>query len=195
MIRYYTNRQLSGRFNINLAKWKRWSREFLPPDPLGGHQSGYARQYTQDDAFTVYLGGHLVADLRFTIPETKRILTDLSTWLGENGFYKNSGVEHNGVDDIFKMIDIFEIFICSGTDGSGNQNGFTYAVRGIISKKSIKVKGYAVEEVQYLEKILKNPDGKKDQDAFGGTKLLHITDIFRRFCNLLKVKLAYSVLN
>ena len=33
-MKYYTNRELSRLFDINLATWKRWSREFLPPDPL-----------------------------------------------------------------------------------------------------------------------------------------------------------------
>ena len=65
MINYYTNRELSSLLNINLAKWKRWSREFLPPDPLGGKQSGYARQYHADQAFTLFLGGHFYYVGRF----------------------------------------------------------------------------------------------------------------------------------
>ncbi len=77
MINFYTNQELSKKFNVNLARWKRWSREFLPPDPLGGLQSGYARQYNPDEAFTVVLGGHLVGDLKFSIPEAKQILVAL----------------------------------------------------------------------------------------------------------------------
>ena len=46
MIRFYLNRELSDRLGIRLSRWKRWSREFLPPDPLGGLQSGFARQYS-----------------------------------------------------------------------------------------------------------------------------------------------------
>ncbi len=87
MIKFFSNRELARNLDINLAKWKRWSREFLPPDPLGGMQSGYARQYSPDEAFTVYLGGHLVADLKFTIPEAKQVHKDLHGWLGGNGFY------------------------------------------------------------------------------------------------------------
>ena len=91
-------------FNINLAKWKRWSREFLPPDPLGGLQSGYARQYSPDEAFTVFLGGHLVGDLKFSISETKQILVDLHQWLVDHDFYfyfsKNSGSAKNSAPDI-----------------------------------------------------------------------------------------------
>lgn len=77
MIRFFTNREMSQKLGIKLSRWKRWSREFLPPDPIGGRQSGLARQYTADEAFTVYLGGHLVAELNLAIPEARRILSDL----------------------------------------------------------------------------------------------------------------------
>ena len=87
MIKFYTNKELSQIFDINLAKWKRWSREFLPPDPLGGLQSGYPRQYNLDEAFTVYLGGYLVRELKFTIPESRQILYDLHQWLIDHGLY------------------------------------------------------------------------------------------------------------
>ena len=91
MIKFYTNRELSEKLGINLAKWKRWSREFLPPDPLGGMQSGYARQFNPDQAFTVFLGGHLVADLKFSIPEANQIIQDLNKWLSEKGFFLIQG--------------------------------------------------------------------------------------------------------
>ena len=101
MIRYFTNRALSEKLGYNLAKWKRWSREFLPPDPLGGMQSGYARQYNPDQAFTVYLGGLLVADLKFTIPEAKQIIRDLQGWLAEKGFNFNArGKILSGIGDV-----------------------------------------------------------------------------------------------
>ena len=105
MIKYYSNRELAQKLDINLAKWKRWSREFLPPDPLGGMQSGYARQYSPDDAFTVMLGGHLVSELKFTIPEAKKILADLSQWLQDKGFaydIKGNAVAGNGIDALIK---------------------------------------------------------------------------------------------
>ena len=94
MIKLYTNRELSEKLGINLAKWKRWSREFLPPDPLGGMQSGYARQYYFNDAFHVMLGGHLVGDLHSSVYEARRILEDLKDWLREKGFYLSQSVKN-----------------------------------------------------------------------------------------------------
>lgn len=81
----FQNRQLARRLNINLARWKRWSREFLPPDPLAGIQSGYARQYYLDDAFRVYLGGYLVSHLHLAVPEARQVLADLAPWMKAEG--------------------------------------------------------------------------------------------------------------
>lgn len=84
---YFKSKYLSERLNINLAKWKRWSRDFLTPDPLGGLQSGVARQFNLKDAFKVYLGGYLVGELKLTIPEALIVLKDLSSWLKKNGYF------------------------------------------------------------------------------------------------------------
>lgn len=85
---YYNSNELSNKLEIKSAKWKRWAREFLPPDPLGGLQSGFARQFNLKDAFRVSLGGYLVSGLRFSIPEARQILADLSPWLRKHGFFK-----------------------------------------------------------------------------------------------------------
>ncbi len=114
---YFNSRHLSENLGINLAKWKRWVREFLPPDPLGGLQSGYARQFNFKDAFRVYLGGRLVSILRFSIPETRQILLDLDSPLEANGFfelYPNPG--NPGVEDRW-------LYIYSRPDGT-----FEYAM-------------------------------------------------------------------
>jgi hypothetical protein len=84
---YYQSKYLSQKLQINLAKWKRWSRDFLPPDALGGLQSGIARQFNLKEAFKVYLGGYLVGELKFTIPDAVTIMTDLSPWLNAHGFF------------------------------------------------------------------------------------------------------------
>lgn len=91
MIHYYTSREISEKLEVNLARWKRWSRAFLPPDPLGGMQSGYARQYAFKDLFKVFLGGHLLSHLKLSLPESIQVLADLSPWLKKNGFFDPNG--------------------------------------------------------------------------------------------------------
>ncbi len=85
------NREASEKLSVNLAKWKRWSREFLPPDQTAGMQSGYTREYTIDECFTVYLGGHFVSRLKFSVPDSKRILEVLIPWMKEKGFLPLEG--------------------------------------------------------------------------------------------------------
>ena len=179
MIRYYTNRDLSSLFRINLAKWKRWSREFLPPDPLGGRQSGYARQYTQDDAFTVYLAGHLVGDLRFTIPETKQILSDLSPWLQKTGFYENFPA-----DTGTHRVAAYRIHIRPGSAPSDKK--FSYVVWGIVSEKTVTMDGHVVEQVQYRKEVLTDRDRQEPCDDVGATQILNMTALFQRFFSRLK---------
>ena len=105
MIRFFTNRQMAAKLNIKLSRWKRWSREFLPPDPLGGLQSGLARQYTVDQAFTVYLGGYLVANLNFSIPEARSILSDLKPQLISLGFLSGADQQRVTAENIADEIE------------------------------------------------------------------------------------------
>ena len=111
MIKFYTNRQLSQWLGINLAKWKRWSREFLPPDPLGGMQSGYARQYNLGEAFITALGGHLVGHLKYSVPEAKQIIQDLKSWLRARNFLAMGMNGKSAGDDPDHPIETYRVFI------------------------------------------------------------------------------------
>jgi hypothetical protein len=121
---YFDSKYLSECLNINAAKWKRWAREFLPPDPLGGYQSGYARQFSHKEAFRVFLGGYLVGVLRLTIPEARQIISDLDAWMKKQGLYSVLENHHNTAaqtDHIY----IYDL-------GKGK---FAYAVRTITARR------------------------------------------------------------
>ncbi len=181
MIKFYSNRELSRNLDINLAKWKRWSREFLPPDPLGGMQSGYARQYNLDEAFQVYIGGHLVADLKFTIPEARQIHKDLRGWLEDNGFYFDSkGVAaiNRGAEKLVKKCIIF--ILREQQLGSKNIY-FYYTVRGIISNEKFHYKGFEVMKELYLETMIKSREEKISDSDVDIVNMLNITDVLNNF--------------
>ena len=132
MITYYTNRDIAKKLDINLARWKRWSRSFLPPDPLGGMQSGYARQYVFKDLFKVYLGGHLLSHLKLTVPESRQVLADLSPWLKKNGFFKLNG-EHGSIMKKAEQLSGCRIYFRQmPAAGSKNRSGFDYLIRKTI---------------------------------------------------------------
>ena len=189
MIKYYTNRELSQKLGINLAKWKRWSREFLAPDPLGGMQSGYARQYSLENAFTVYLGGHLVADIRFAVPEAKQILNDLHKWLTENRFYfiaRAGSKPFEGGDNLVKR---YIIFICCMKLERATI-GFYYKIRGIISDKTVDCKGFQVRQEHFMEIIICPQTNKQATLDLINVKMLNITELHKEFLVNLEIPLS-----
>jgi hypothetical protein len=195
MIKFFTNREVSKRLDINLSKWKRWSREFLPPDPLGGMQSGFARQYSPDGAFTVYLGGHLVADLKFAIPEAKQILTDLHAWFVEKGFYfdaRNNATVTQGVDRLIKK---YIIFIEREKD-PGHAIRFLYTIRGIISNEPVRFNGFDVMKELYVETSIGLPPKSTATINMNIVKIVNITDVLNSFVACLNLNRSrYSALS
>jgi hypothetical protein len=195
MIKFFTNRVLSDRLGIKLAKWKRWSREFLPPDPLGGMQSGYARQYNPDQAFTVFLGGHLVADLKFSIPEANQIIKDLNNWLVEKGFFfdlKGHSVSDKGMDALIKKYIIF----IRREKGPDKRFKFIYTVRGIISNEPFQHKGFEMMKKLYVETSVNQGPEKPSEMDMNVVKTLYITGILTDFVDAMGLdRTRYGVLS
>ncbi len=180
MIKFFTNRELSDRLGIKLAKWKRWSREFLPPDPLGGMQSGYARQYNPDQAFTVFLGGHLVADLKFTIPEANQIIQDLNKWLSEKGFFfdlRGHSMSDRGMDALIKKYIIF----IRREKGVDKRFKFIYTIRGVISNEPVQHKGFEMMKKLYVETSVNQRPEKPSEMDMNVVKTLYIKGILSDF--------------
>ena len=180
MIKFFTNRELSDRLGIKLAKWKRWSREFLLPDPLGGMQSGYARQFNPDQAFTVFLGGHLVADLKFSIPEANQIIQDLNKWLSEKGFFfdpRGHPVFDKGMDALIKKYIIF----IRREKWLDKRFKFIYTARGIISIEPVQHKGFEIMKKLYVETSVNQGPEKPSEMDMNVVKTLYITGILKDF--------------
>jgi hypothetical protein len=152
MLKYFQNRDLSMRLGIPLSRWKRWSREFLPPDPLGGLQSGFARQYSVRDAFVVYLAGYLVSSQAYSIPEARQILHDLSGWLENEIIDPGCAAAETGVETA-SQTRRFEVLI---TPVRHNGPAFSYRTRLLLDRKRLGDDGEAeLWQEQYRENILK----------------------------------------
>jgi hypothetical protein len=151
MLRFFTNRELSRNLFIPLAKWKRWSREFLPPDPLGGLRSGVARRYSVDQALTVFIGGHLVAELKMSIPEARQIMVDLRSCFNDIGAFVGTRIHHRYQLEGYGAILAFSIFFSREWSATRNPSSFNYTVRGLISRKKIDVGDRKVFREDYLE--------------------------------------------
>ena len=152
MLKFYLNRDLSARLGIPLSRWKRWSREFLPPDPLGGHQSGYARQYSTKDAFLVYLAGFLVSTLGFSIPAARQILHDLTPWLIKNVIENGAWApnQNGGAAVVPPCIDLIIMPARRKVTPA-----FTYRIRSRIERKTLEEGETTLWQEQFTEQVIK----------------------------------------
>ena len=181
MIRFFTNRQLASGFKINLSLWKRWSREFLPPDPLGGLQYGVTRDYSIDDALTVFLGGCLVAELKFSIPEARQILQDLRPWFKGAGVYINGQIQQRFRSEYHQQIKEYLIYISPDADPSAGHPVFRYLIKGVILRRPIQGDHGGLKTEHYIE--IEGPFGVGDriqQDVLS-LKILNITAVLNHF--------------
>jgi hypothetical protein len=181
MIKFYTNQELSHKLGINLARWKRWSREFLPPDPLGGLQSGYARQYTADQAFTVYLGGYLVGDLKFSIPEARLILLDLHNWLAEQQFYSDYTRGDPSTRDGGRNIDYYQIAVCRSADADCGGSGFFYITKGVIADELEHANGIPVRKERFVESAINKGKMAASIKTAASYRVINISVLRNRF--------------
>jgi hypothetical protein len=126
----FTNKELSDKLKINLAKVRRWSREFLPPDHKATMRSGYARELTEEEAYEVFLGGHLVSVLRFQVHEAKGIIEDLRAWIKSKGLYPGKAYAEARRDNPY----FFHVHIMRNSEGEG----LYYEMRQQLKKKPHK---------------------------------------------------------
>ena len=186
MLKFYNNRELARNFQINIAKWKRWSREFLSPDPLGGMQSGYARQYHPDQVFTVYFGGYLVAHLKFTIPEAKKVLTDLQKWLYANGFCFNGGKTDCKTKLNEQSGKQYRLFIIRPQSGDHLNGNIQYHIQEIISTHRVQCEGRSIIQEQrvdsfYNDTKISNSPAEGTDTSLESAVMINITGFLRGF--------------
>lgn len=82
-----TNKNLSIALEGKLGTVKRWATYFCDhdADPEGGQHSFKTREYTNNEALKIGLGGQLIGLMRFRIKEAERVMSDISEWLSDNG--------------------------------------------------------------------------------------------------------------
>jgi len=187
IVKYYTNRELSHKLHVNLAKWKRWSREFLPPDPLGGLQSGYARQYNPDDAFTVFLGGHLVANFKYTIPEARLILSDLQDWMVSSCFYFNYSGSAPKFATITHSVKHYQIYIFSVQNKNGFNSTFHYVIRGVLEEECLEQRGSQVRQERFIEIELNSANERIRPSNAESYHVLNMSVLRNNFLKLLQI--------
>ena len=181
MLRFFTNRDLADKLEINLQRWKRWSREFLPPDPLGGLQSGLARQYTAREAFVVFLAGHLVAELNFPIPAARQILSDLPPFLNELGIFDLLGRLAGPTVELPEGVTAVHVRIFQLKASGGRPLRFAYQMR-----RCRRLAPHPTEGAQCFEdvRLESSPAGEAPMPQAADLpswRTLNIIELYRRF--------------
>jgi len=177
----FTYRELSEKLNINLAKLKRWGREFLPLDAMAGQSQGVARRLNIDDAFCLLIAGELVGNLKFPIPISKKILEGIMPWLIEKKFMPSL---FKGINTLWWDLDV-RYDQASYTD-------FFFIGKGLIKFKAsetkeeiistYKVKSFQAQKNFIREEIYINPLMMKREDRWGFEKKeLRISMILWKF--------------
>lgn len=129
----FSNRQIASILGETQTKARRWAKEFLPPDPDKGLRSGRTRRHSLNEVFSVYVGGHLVSKMDFSVLEAKTILKDLAVWMEREGLYPEKTSKYapkdHGADNL--KIARYDIHIMLTTIPLA----FSYECRGLIREQ------------------------------------------------------------
>ena len=153
---------------------------------MGGLQSGYARQYNPDEAFTVYLGGHLVGNLKFTIPDARLILHDLRQWLVNHEFYFNFSGTAKPVKKPAHPVSEYLVAIISENMTDDSEQRFSYCAKGILTDESIDFLGHQVRQVRFTKSSIVPGKSEPVPNSVESYRVLNISILRSRFLSLLE---------
>jgi hypothetical protein len=158
-------------------------------------QSGYTRQYSIDDAFKVFLGGHLVSAMKYTIPDARKILHDLQEWLAGVRIYQNSGRDLENITEPVTPVERYIIFIQPQPAVSGQPIDFLYSIRGIIADTTVQHKAILVRQERYIETLIPPQKNERSVSEALGVKVLNLTAVLKQFDECLDIpQTLYGVL-
>lgn len=95
-----TNSIMAEKLEIPITKIRRYTKEFLPPDPRATRRSGYTREFSENDGFMVFIGGYLVSTLGFSYNEARRFMEPLFMWMQRIGLLPDIpySAKRDGID-------------------------------------------------------------------------------------------------
>jgi hypothetical protein len=92
-MRTITNKVLSERLSIPYSKVRRYALDLFAQNSRARARSGFRRELTIEQAFTIFLATFLVAELAYSSFETKTILRELEPWLKAKGLFPRPKIE------------------------------------------------------------------------------------------------------
>ena len=101
-----TNKKLSESLDLPIARVRRWTKEFLPPDLVATRRSGYSRKFSLNEGFFIYWGGTMVQQYNITYDIVRKMINVIRPWALCNGHVPEipKGAGRMGVDkNLFKI--------------------------------------------------------------------------------------------
>jgi len=155
-------RDLAERFNVPLDTAKRWSREFLPPDPTAGRGAGIARMFSADECVILFLAAYLLRNEGYGTVDTQQILEDLTPWLLAKRLLP-SRTGPKGLKGQF-----WELFIQKKKE----EAFFRYDAKHILEKEVLKKGSKTITLEQY---VLEPVTGKRPLNGMEFTRLIRLS--------------------
>ena len=175
--------EFSKLLDIQHTKAKRYTREFLGPDPAVTIQSGHARILSLQETYFVYLGSHLVSDHNFTVHESKIIIESIKPYLIEWGLFPNddgkfqkktSEVKSWKVSIFRTNKPFFFAYLAEGVISIDNTGEMTIGDYHNIPVQTKKFVHFALENNEW-----ENPWGLRwDSDSIKVFRISYLKDIF-----------------
>ena len=132
------------------------------------------------------LGGHLLGDLKFSVPETKQILIDLHQWLVDNDFY--FFVSNTSESDKHQISEInhYQLIISNRALRRDKDRGLSYWARGIISADFINLNDDPVQREHFLESSIGPKDSESPRMNAESYRVINISVFRKTFLNQLQ---------
>lgn len=168
----FTGRELAKKMEVPFDTFKRWVREFLPPDSESGRQKGKARLFCTSEAYKIFLAKHLVGRLKLTIEESRQVLKDIWQWLMQNNLHPQAA-RLPGYDACR-----IEIKRCSEPMGF-----FSYEAINIIEKYKLDEQGLKriFKDIYNMEKIMVPEVGNVEIVSSYHLMIIPVSELLNKF--------------
>jgi hypothetical protein len=169
---------LSEMLAIPHTKIRRWAKEFLPPDPKATLRSGFAREVSLNEGFKIYLGGHLVSHLTFSVIDARKIISDIRPWMLSKGLYPE--LPDYTPTEVDRKIEGYELAVTKVGEGE-----FLFCVKGRVRSRQIQEDGMNLIEEVYATEFFHSPKQVMSLDFHDPlSRRLLISDLLRQFNRL-----------
>ena len=133
----------------------------------------------------MFLGGHLVGELKFAIPEARQILHDWHDWLVAHRFYSDYTGSAPSTTENSATVQYYQIAICRSSDGNTGDTGFFYIIWVVIADERINDHGNRIHQKRFIQSSINSGENAVGLNEIASYRVLNISLLRNRFLNFL----------